>query len=117
MHTNNPLASISVETDVALPVAMPQGRPRPMPNVPPRPRTVLFPLAVSPPWTDPNLPTGTPCLACGESLVLHQPDIKAPERLLGTCDDCGAWHLIDADRGVTVLLPDADGLRDAEDNG
>jgi hypothetical protein len=85
--------------------------------VPPRPRTVLFPLAVSPPWTETDLPTGTPCLACGESLVLHQPDLNAPERLLGTCDACGAWHLVDADRGVTVLLPHADGLRNAEASG
>jgi hypothetical protein len=88
-----------------------------MSSVSPRPVTVLVPLAVSPPWTSPDLPTGTPCLACGESLVLHQPDVNAPERLLGTCDDCGAWHLIDAERGMTVLLPDADGLRDAKVEG
>ena len=48
--------------------------------------------------------------------MIHQPDINAPERLLGTCDDCGSWHLIDQDRAVTVLLPDADGLRNAEVN-
>jgi len=58
-----------------------------------------------------------PCLACGELLSIHQPDVNAPERLLGTCDACGAWHLVDADRGVTVLLPDQDGLRDPEVDG
>lgn len=81
----------------------------------PRPRTVLFPLAVSLPWPAPEDSAEAPCLACGEPLTLHQPDVNAPERLLGTCDDCGAWHLIDTDRAVTVLLPNADGLRDAGD--
>ncbi len=79
-----------------------------------RARTILFPLAVSRLRTDPEVPTEAPCLACGEPLSIHQPDVYAPERLLGTCDTCGAWHLIDSDRAITVLLPDADGLRDAE---
>ena len=88
-----------------------------MSSVSPRPVTVLVPLAVSRSRTDPEAPTEASCLACGDPLSIHQPDVNAPERLLGTCDACGAWHLVDADRGVTVLLPDADGLRDAEDNG
>ena len=53
-------------------------------------------------------------MACEESLLIHQPDVDAPERLLGTCESCGSWHLIDGDRAVTVLLPDAAELRDAE---
>ncbi len=75
-----------------------------------------MPLAVSWLWSDPEVPNDPRCLACGESLLIHQPDINAPERLLGTCDDCGSWHLIDWDRAVAVLLPDADGLRSAEVN-
>ncbi len=78
--------------------------------VSPKPRMVRFPLAVSRTWTDAE----TPCLACGELLLIHQPDINAPERLLGTCDTCGAWHVIDCDRAVMVLLPDTDGLRNAD---
>jgi len=79
-----------------------------------KPWTVLVPLAVSRPWTDPVDPTETPCLACGEPLSIHQPDPNAPERLLGTCEACGAWHLIDYDRDIKVLLPDVDGLHNAE---
>lgn len=71
--------------------------------------TVRIPLVVSRLSTDRDLAGDAPCLACGEPLSIHQPDPNAPERLLGTCDACGAWHLIDADRAVTVLLPDADG--------
>ena len=78
------------------------------------PWTALFPLAVSRIWTDSEVPTETPCHTCGASLLIHQPDINAPERLLGTCDSCGSWHLIDCDRAVMVLLPDAVGLRNAE---
>ncbi len=73
--------------------------------------TVLISLVISRLSTDHDLVGGAPCLDCGEPLSIHQPDLNAPERLLGTCDACGAWHLIDADRAVTVLLPDADGLR------
>jgi hypothetical protein len=55
-----------------------------------------------------------PCLRCGAALELHQPDGDAPQRLLGTCDACGGWHLIDCDGSVVVLLPQAAALRDAE---
>ena len=51
-------------------------------------------------------PRRAPCLGCGSSLELHQPDGDAPQRLLGTCDRCGGWHLIDCDGSVVVLLPD-----------
>jgi hypothetical protein len=39
---------------------------------------------------------------------------QAIQRLLGTCDDCGRWHLIDCDGSVLVLLPDMDALCEAE---
>jgi len=82
--------------------------------VSPEPRMVRLALAVSRLRIDSEDPADPECLACGESLWIHQPDIDTPERLLGTCDGCGAWHLIDGDRAITVLLPDGDGLRNAE---
>ena len=87
-----------------------------MSMVSPESRTVALSLTVSRFWIDPGVHADPSCLACGESLLIHQPDINAPERLLGTCDDCGSWHLIDWDRAITVLLPDADGLRNDEVN-
>lgn len=50
------------------------------------------------------------CLACRHPLDIHQPDPARPDRMLGTCDDCGRWHVIDCqpDDGSAVLamLPD-----------
>jgi hypothetical protein len=39
------------------------------------------------------------CRTCGSVLALHQPDEKTPEHLLGTCDGCGDWFLIEVTRG------------------
>ena len=78
-----------------------------------KPRTVLIPLAVTRLSTALEVPVDVPCLVCGEPLSIHQPDPDAPERLLGTCDACDSWHLIDASTGVMALLPDAAGLRAA----
>ena len=82
--------------------------------VSPTPGTMLVPLVVSPPWAVPGLPTEPLCLACGELLSIHQPDADCPERLLGTCDACGSWHILDCGRSTTMLLPDADAFRDAD---
>jgi len=50
------------------------------------------------------------CLKCSSDLILHQPDMNLPERLLGVCESCKHWHLIDfvsgAEPGVMVMLPD-----------
>jgi hypothetical protein len=35
------------------------------------------------------------CTRCHCPLDRHQPDEARPNRLLGTCCDCGAWYLID----------------------
>ncbi len=113
MHSIINLRQCKLRDEASLSSTMPQGRPA-MSIVSPEPRTLLFPLAVSRPWTDAEAPNGTLCLVCGELLSLHQPEINSPERLLGTCDACGSWHLVDLDRAITVLLPDADGLRTAE---
>ena len=53
------------------------------------------------------------CVSCNDSLVIHQPDEVRPSRLLGTCPECGAWFLIDADRSVMIRLPDEDALGNA----
>ena len=75
-----------------------------------QPRMVSVPLTVVPLSTRAMVPAGAPCLRCGAALELHQPDGDAPQRLLGTCDACGGWHLIDGDGSVVVLLPDAAAL-------
>jgi hypothetical protein len=46
------------------------------------------------------------CPACKSFLDIHQPDPIQPERILGTCSECGAWHLIevlDATEQMIVL--------------
>jgi hypothetical protein len=53
------------------------------------------------------------CPACRDHLFLHQPDEECPDRLLGTCDECRAWFLIDAAGKVMVRLPDEAELRDS----
>ena len=57
--------------------------------------------------------TGVRCPACRDYLFLHQPDEECPDRLLGTCDECRAWFLIDAAGKVMVRLPDEEELRDS----
>jgi hypothetical protein len=53
------------------------------------------------------------CACCQCILERHQPDTERPDRLLGTCPDCGAWFLIDDDARVMLALPDVRALRDA----
>ncbi len=61
--------------------------------------------------------SGLGCLHCSESLGIHQPDGFFPERLLGTCERCGTWYLLDTvpgkDVAVMVLLPHGGFFRDA----
>ena len=52
------------------------------------------------------------CTRCDATLEIHQPDEELSARLLGTCPNCGAWHLIDAEAGLTAVLPDETDLRD-----
>ncbi len=46
------------------------------------------------------------CLSCKEDLALHQPDVERPDRLLGTCHECGRWYLIDDEAHIMAALPD-----------
>jgi hypothetical protein len=85
--------------------------------VPPEPRMISVSLTAVPLSTQAQVPAEAPCLGCGSSLELHQPDGNAPQRLLGTCDSCGAWNLIDCDRALMVLLPDTDRFDNAEADG
>ena len=53
----------------------------------------------------PYLGQGDPCPRCGGRLDLHQPQKRRPERLLGTCDDCGLWLVFDlSSRGGCLPL-------------
>lgn len=45
------------------------------------------------------------CPECGGRLVIHQPDERLPERLLGTCRSCTGWFVIDAVGGMALRLP------------
>ena len=60
-------------------------------------------------------PASAQCLSCSLPLSLSQPDLNAPERLLGVCERCGHWFLIDLipDRteGLLCRLPDIEVIR------
>ncbi len=57
------------------------------------------------------------CFDCDVILKWHQPDLGAPDRILGACSACGRWHLLDvsieADDALFLLIPDGDHLRNA----
>jgi len=53
------------------------------------------------------------CSRCESFLYIHQPDEQMVDRLIGTCPDCLAWYLIDAEKGNMALLPDENDLRRA----
>lgn len=56
-------------------------------------------------WTE-----ATDCLDCGGRLEFHQPDAQRPDRLLGVCEDCCCWAIVEVqgDRGevVVIMLPE-----------
>jgi hypothetical protein len=51
------------------------------------------------------------CIRCSSFLRIHQPDEQFAGRLLGTCPECHAWYLIDAEEKLMALLPDESDLR------
>ena len=72
-----------------------------------------FALRVFP---SPASPCGTHrCLHCQGSLVVHQPDPWHPGRLLGICQVCALWCLMDLNadetRWLIVPLPTGDDVR------
>ncbi len=58
----------------------------------------------------------TLCLNCSSILTLHQPDKESPDRLIGICESCKHWFLIDMIpdeiEGVMVRLPDLQVIRE-----
>lgn len=55
-------------------------------------------------------PTCISCVLCRAPLELHIPQVDKPERMLGTCVDCGAWYLLDHTVGSLALLPSTEAL-------
>ena len=53
------------------------------------------------------------CPVCRRPLTLHQPDPNWPDRLVGTCEGCRTWLLIDAAAGVMARLPGEEEFRGA----
>lgn len=51
------------------------------------------------------------CPECHGQLVVHQPDERLPDRLLGTCRACLAWFLLNAGGEILFRLPDVDALK------
>lgn len=46
------------------------------------------------------------CIHCDSPLALHMPDPNRPERLLGICEECRTWYLIDEESRLIAPLPD-----------
>jgi hypothetical protein len=71
--------------------------------------------------TAPAGPGPLRCLNCGETLQFHQPESDLPDRMLGTCDECHQWHLIDFVPGkpeaVVAPLPAGDQVRERAGSG
>ena len=45
------------------------------------------------------------CTGCAQSLDLHQPDAALPNRMLGTCEACQAWYLIEfSSEGTSAVI-------------
>jgi hypothetical protein len=69
----------------------------------------------------PEAPTGANCLICFGSLTLSQPDPDSPDRLLGVCDRCKRWFLIDLilelGEGIISGLPDLQIIRELSRQG
>ena len=45
------------------------------------------------------------CVACGDTLDLHQLDKSQPETLVAVCLGCRQWWLVFVDDGLVVKLP------------
>lgn len=57
--------------------------------------------------------SGSRCPRCRRPLALHQPDPDWPDRLVGTCEECRIWFLIETATGLMVRLPGEQELRGA----
>jgi hypothetical protein len=73
--------------------------------------SILLPLYVFPVKLDDDCQSSVRCVSCTDPLVLHQPDEACPDRLLGTCPECGVWFLIDRAQDFMLQLPTKHTLR------
>jgi hypothetical protein len=75
----------------------------------PAPRRVLAPLDLLPFPRPLEAHAPIACPNCSSPLTLHQLDAELPDRLVGTCEGCKHWYLVDLvpgrDAGVLVGLP------------
>ena len=62
-------------------------------------------LAWSPRPGDLGDPPEIACPSCRTPLDLHQPDLRRPEHLMGTCPECGTWCLLNCQERVIARLP------------
>ena len=51
------------------------------------------------------------CPCCGRHSPRHQPDPDWPDRLVGTCEGCRSWFIIDTVTGLMLRLPGEHELR------
>ena len=77
----------------------------------------LFPHQLSVSWNvtvlevTPDGIVSPACQKCRASLEIHQPDEARPDQLLGTCRECGCWHMIEmAPGGREAYLFDIPGV-------
>ncbi len=67
-----------------------------------------FPLVV-------ETPSRAHCLDCSEPLSLSRPDLQPPVRLIGICEQCRHWYLVDLvpdlSAGILCRLPDIEVIR------
>ena len=84
-------------------------------------RTIPVPLAMLRFSTLPQDLDEGYCLVCDAYLELYQPDADAPDRLVGICERCSRWYLIDivpgTDDAVMILLPKGGYFQDALADG
>ena len=71
----------------------------------PTARRVLAPLDVLPFPGLLEAGAAVPCLHCSSPLTLHQPDAESPDRLLGVCEGCKHWYLVDLLPGQAAGCP------------
>ena len=58
-------------------------------------------------------PSEIDCPDCQGPMIFHQPDERLPDRLIGICDSCTVWFLVESSAGLMVRLPGEESLRDA----
>ena len=51
-----------------------------------------------------NIPSNE-CPLCEGELSFHQPDVDLSDRLLGTCQECKTWYLMDGHRKIVRVIP------------